>query len=114
MLILRNRVFRRSADIQEFCFQAAKLSDMDCVEVQVCLFADCQERHFQAANRSDKSSTILQVGRFADVQEQLLQGAKRSEMCSSSRKRVGCSGIAYLVCEMFRYGHCLHERTSIC
>ena len=60
LLILRNRVFRfetfkyvsallevgRSADIYEFCFPAAKRSDMDCVEVQGRLFADCQEWRF--------------------------------------------------------------------
>ena len=33
----------RSAHIYEFYFQAAKLSDMECVERQRCLFADCQE-----------------------------------------------------------------------
>ncbi len=59
----------RSANINEFCFQAAKPSNMDCVEVQRCLFADCQEWHFQAAKRSDKSSTILQEGRFVHAQE---------------------------------------------
>ena len=32
----------RSTDIHEFCFQAAKRSDMYCVEVQVGLFADSQ------------------------------------------------------------------------
>ena len=42
----------RSADFHEFCFQAAKFSDMDCVEVQGDLFAECQEwllrlRNFQ-------------------------------------------------------------------
>ncbi len=31
----------RSADIHQFCFLAAKRSDMDCIEVQVGLFADC-------------------------------------------------------------------------
>ncbi len=83
LLILRNRVFRirkveiwvavmevgRSADIHEFCFQAAKLSDMDCVELLGGLFADCQKWHFQAAKRSNNCSTILQEGRFADVHE---------------------------------------------
>ena len=59
----------RSADIHEFCFLAAKRADMNCAEVQGCLFADCQEWHFQAAKRSDKSSTILQEGRFAHAQE---------------------------------------------
>ena len=39
----------RSADIQEFCFQAVKRSDMDCAELQGGLFADCQEWHIQAA-----------------------------------------------------------------
>ena len=29
-------------DIHEFCFQAAKRADMDCVEQQRSLFADCQ------------------------------------------------------------------------
>ncbi len=58
----------RSADIQEFCFQAAKRSDMDCAELQGGLFADCQEWHFQAARSSDKSSTILK-GQIADAQE---------------------------------------------
>ena len=33
----------RSADIYEFCFQAAKRSDMDCVELQRGQFADSQE-----------------------------------------------------------------------
>ncbi len=33
----------RSDYIHEICFQAAKGSDMDCVELQVCLFADCQK-----------------------------------------------------------------------
>ena len=39
----------RFTDIHEFCFQAAKRSDMDCVEVQGGLFADCLERHFQVS-----------------------------------------------------------------
>ena len=83
LLILRNRVFRlrnveisvavmeggRSADIHEFCFQAAKLSDMDCVELQGGLFADCQKWYFQAAKRSTKCSTFLQEVRFADFHE---------------------------------------------
>ncbi len=51
-----------SADIHEFCFQAAKRSDMDCGDLQGVLFADRQEWHFQAAKRLDKSSTILQEG----------------------------------------------------
>ena len=33
----------RSADNHEFYFQAAKCADMDCVEVQGCLFADSHE-----------------------------------------------------------------------
>ena len=33
----------RSADIHDFCFQAAKRSDMDCVELHGGLFDDCQE-----------------------------------------------------------------------
>ena len=40
----------RSADNQKFCFQAAKRSDMDCVEVQRGVFADCKEWHFQVSN----------------------------------------------------------------
>ena len=59
----------RSDDIQESCFQSAKRSDMDCAELQGCLFADCQEWHFQAAKCLYESSTILQVGRFGDAQE---------------------------------------------
>ena len=43
----------RSADIHELCFQAAKRSYMDCVEVQGCLFADSHEWNFQAAKSSD-------------------------------------------------------------
>ena len=54
LLIPSNRVFRlrkvqilvveggRSVYIHEFCFQAAKLSDMECVELQVP-FVDYQE-----------------------------------------------------------------------
>ena len=81
LLNLRNRVFNlrnveilvavmeggRSADIHEFCFQAAKRSDMDCVELQSGPFADFPEWHFQPAKRSTNCSTILQEGRFADV-----------------------------------------------
>ena len=59
----------QSADIQEFSFQAAKCSDMDCDGPQQGLFADCQEWHFQAANPSHKSSTILLLGRFAEAEE---------------------------------------------
>ena len=59
----------RSADINEICFQAAKLSDMKCVEVLGGLFVDCQEWHFQAAKRSDNGRTIPQEGRFAHAQE---------------------------------------------
>ena len=33
----------RSSYIHEFCFQASKRSDMDCVELQWCLIADCQK-----------------------------------------------------------------------
>ena len=47
----------RSANIHEFCFQAAKRSDMDCVEVQEGLFAD--RMAFSVSKRSDKSSTFL-------------------------------------------------------
>ena len=54
----------RSVDIQELCFQAAKRTDMICVEVQVCLFADCQEGNFQFSKRSDNCSIIVQEGRF--------------------------------------------------
>ena len=67
----------RSVDIHESCFQAAKRSDMDCVEVQGVLFADCQEYHFHVSKRSDNCSTILQDGRFADVHEDLFQVAIR-------------------------------------
>ena len=49
-----------SADIHEIYFQAATLSDMDCVEVQGCLFADCQEWHFQAAERCYMGSAVQQ------------------------------------------------------
>ncbi len=59
----------RSADIQEFCFQGAKRSDMDCEEQQDCLFADSQEWDFQAAESFDKSSTLQQEGRFAHTVE---------------------------------------------
>ena len=62
-------VVGRSAGIQEFCFQAAKHSVMDCAELQGFLFADCQEWHFLAAKSSHKSSTIPQEVRFADGQE---------------------------------------------
>ncbi len=59
----------RFADIYEFCFPAAKLSDMDCFEVQWRLFVDCQELRFHFSKRLGNSSTILQEGRFADIQE---------------------------------------------
>ncbi len=59
----------RPANIHEFCFQAAKRSDMDCVEVQGGLFAESQEYQSQDAKRSDMSSAILQEGRFAHARE---------------------------------------------
>ncbi len=57
----------RPANIHEFCFQAAKRSDMECVELQGCLFPDCQELHFQVSKRCDNCSNIPQEGRFAYV-----------------------------------------------
>ncbi len=84
LLILKNRFFRlrnvqiwvssvlevgRSADFHEFCFHAAKRSDMYCDEMQGCLFADCQVWHFQDSKRSDNCSTTLQEGRFARAHE---------------------------------------------
>ena len=62
LLIHRNRVFRlRNVqvwlvlswkvvvlnDFHEICFQAAKRSDMDCMELQGGLFADCQELYLR-------------------------------------------------------------------
>ncbi len=44
-------VVARFDDIQEFFFQAAKRSDMDCLVLQAALFADCQFRHIQAEKR---------------------------------------------------------------
>ena len=58
-----------SSNVQEFCFQAAKHSYIECAELQGDLFADCEEWHFQAAKRFDKSRTILQEGRFADAEK---------------------------------------------
>ena len=40
----------RSADIDEICFQVAKRSDMECVELLVGLFADCHELNFRSRN----------------------------------------------------------------
>ena len=40
----------RSAYIYELCFQAAKRSDMDCVEVQGGLFDDCTNGIFRSRN----------------------------------------------------------------
>ena len=59
----------RSADIHVFCFQAAKRSDMNCIEVQVGQFADCEEWHFQAAKCSERSRNILQECRFPHAQK---------------------------------------------
>ncbi len=72
-MFLRNRVFKlrivqiwisavlevgRSADIHEFCFQGAKRSDMDSVDVQVGLLLIVRMA-FSRSKRSDKSSTFL-------------------------------------------------------
>ncbi len=67
----------RSADIHELCFQTAKRSDMNCVELLWGLFDDCQEWHFQVSKLSDNCSTILQEGQIADVNEEWFQCAKR-------------------------------------
>ena len=53
---------RRSADIHEFCFQAAKRSDMDCVELRGGLFVDCKAWLIQFSELSDNCSTIMQEG----------------------------------------------------
>ena len=39
----------RFVDIQDFSFQGAKRSDMDCVILQGGLFAECQVRRILAA-----------------------------------------------------------------
>ncbi len=57
----------RSANIHEFCFQATKRSDMECVELQWCLFADCQEWQFEVLKRRDNCSKIPQEIRLAYV-----------------------------------------------
>ncbi len=49
-----------SADIHELCFQAAKRSDVDSVELQGVLFADSQKWRFQAAKRSEMFSAVPQ------------------------------------------------------
>ncbi len=54
----------RSANIHKFCFQYAKHSDMDYVDLQCFLFADCKERHFQVSKLSDNCRNILPEGRF--------------------------------------------------
>ena len=41
----------RYADVQEFCFQTAKRTDMDCKGLQVGLLANCQEWRIVAAKR---------------------------------------------------------------
>ena len=38
----------RTADTHEFCFQAAEISDMVCVELHWCLFPDCQVCYFRS------------------------------------------------------------------
>ena len=53
----------RSADINEFCFQASKTSDMDCVEVQGGLFAD------SGFETVIYGSAVLEGGRSADIHE---------------------------------------------
>ena len=80
----------RTADILEICIKAAKCSDMDCTKLQGSQFPYCQEWHFHAAKRSDKSSTILQGVYFLML-----------------RNRV------YSL-QTLTYGHCRHDRTSIC
>ena len=64
---------------------------MGCAELQGCLIADCQEFCFQAAKLSDMSSTILQE-RFADGQEKRFQCAKSSNMLSAVQQ---CGRFAY-------------------
>ena len=97
MLILCNRVFRhRNIQIwvvlalkmfvllifTNSLFQAAKCSNMDCVELQVCLFVDWQEWHLQVSKRSDNCSTIQQDGRFADFTNSGFRG-RNVEICAN-------------------------------
>ena len=107
----------RSADIHELCFQTAKRSDMECADLQGGQLADAQEEVFQGTKRWNIGSAVQQWGWFADAQESYFQAAESSEICSDVPQGdliSWCSGIAYTVCETFRYGLCRHERTSIC
>ena len=73
----------RSANIYEFCFQAAKRSDMDCVELQWGPFVHCQAWHIQVSKLSDNCSNIPQENGFVDV-----YCAKRSDMSSTILQEV--------------------------
>ena len=74
----------RSAYIHEFCFQADKRSDMDCVELQGVQFADSQEWDLMLRNFPARGS-----------------------ICS-------CWGIAFSRCETSIYGQCSPAIKLIC
>ena len=80
----------RSADIHEFCFQGAKRSDMDSVDVQGVQFANCQEWQFQVSRRSDNCSTILQEGDLLMFMNRSFR-LRNDEICAVlSRNEVDC------------------------
>ncbi len=54
----------RSADIHEFFFQATKHSDMEFLQLQVCLLGESQEWYFQVSKRSDNCSNIPRESGF--------------------------------------------------
>ena len=80
----------RCANIHELCFQAAKRSDMDCVEGQGGLFADSKEWDLMLRN-------------FQIIQYHPARGWIYS-----------CSGKTFSGCETLKYGLCCTEMKVIC
>ena len=127
--ILRNRVFRfekfnygcavleggRSSDNHEFCCQAAKHSDTDCVKLQGFYLLIVRNGIFKSRNVQ-----IIVVPSCKSVDLQIftnsgftVRNEKHGLCCPAMKLICWCSGIAFSGSETIRNVLCSHERTSI-
>ena len=67
----------RSNNVQQFCFETTKRSDMRLYVLQGGLLANCHQQRIVAAEIFDEIRTNLQEGRFANPQETRLHVANR-------------------------------------
>ena len=77
-------------------------------------FSGAQESHFQARKPSYMCSAVLKRGDLLMFRNCVfrMQNFQIWEMPSSKRDDFWCSGIAFIGCELFKFGQCRHARWS--